>query len=174
MVKPLSQRISQSKLSFLESEQKTKCYAAAIKLLAIREHSHKELNQKLAKKSFPIDVIGQVLIELKAQNLQSDLRYADILVRSRLGKGYGPVYVQYYLKDKGIAADVIESVLDFTDVAWQKALSEAVEKKFGEKKPIDFQQKIKQMNFLQRRGFTSEQIRNYYDTREVNEINEDE
>ncbi len=148
------------------TDQKTKCYAAALKLLAIREHSRKELSQKLSRKTFSINIIEEVLDQLKEQKLQSDQRYAEILTLSRQRKGYGPVYVRHYLKDKGIDADSIESVLDFTDIAWQKALIETAEKKFGRQRPADFQQKMKQMNFLQRRGFTSDQIRSYYDERD--------
>ena len=137
-----------------------------MKLLAIREHSRKELSQKLSRKSFSSNIVEQVLDELKEQNLQSDQRYAEILTLSRQHKGYGPVYIRHYLQDKGVDVDSIESVLDFADVAWQKALIETAIKKFGQQKPADFQQKMKQMNFLQRRGFTSDQIRRYYDERD--------
>ena len=146
-----------------DTELRAKCYAAAIRLLANREHSCQELNLKLSRKGFASNLINDVLVKLKEQNLQSDSRYAEILLSSRLRKGYGPIYVQHYLRDKGIDSNTIESVLDFNDVAWQKALQDAAIKKFGIEKPQDFQQKMKQMNFFKRRGFTTEQIRKYYD-----------
>lgn len=148
-----------------DSDLKLKCYASAIRLLAIREHSRRELSQKLTRKGFSSDLVDDLIDELKEQNLQSDSRYAEILINSRLRKGYGPIYVQHYLKDKGVDSDTIESMLDFNDVAWQKALIDTAEKKYGTQLPDDFQQKIKQMNFLKQRGFTAEQIRHYYEPR---------
>ena len=52
------------------------------------------------------------------------------------------------------------------DSAGVKSKQYVLIKKFGQQKPADFQQKMKQMNFLQRRGFTSDQIRKYYDERD--------
>jgi len=133
-----------------DPDLKAKCYAAAIRFLAIREHSSRELNQKLKRKGFTSNLIDAVLIELISQNLQSDFRYAEILLNSRQRKGYGPIYIQHYLQDKGVDSDAIESVLDFNDLAWQKALIDTAIKKFGTQKPDDFQQKMKQMNFLKK------------------------
>ena len=166
MSRPQKLKVRQLKLEQVceDSDQKTKCYASAIRLLAIREHSRRELGQKLTRKGFSLHLVDELLDELKEQNLQSDSRYAEILLKSRLRKGYGPIYVQHYLKDKGVDSDMIESILDFNDVTWQKALIETAEKKYGTQLPDDFQQKMKQMNFLKQRGFTAEQIRNYYES----------
>jgi len=145
-----------------ESDARSGCYALAIKYLAAREHSRAELTRKLGAKGYLRDLIEQVLDELGGQNLQSDTRYCQAVISSRKRKGYGPVYIRYYLKQKGVSSDLVDSVLDFNDPAWQKALSDAANKKFGADQPEDFSQKAKQMNFLKRRGFTPDQIRRYY------------
>ena len=143
-------------------EVSRKCYESAIRLLAIREHSRFELSQKLNAKGFTSLGIDSALDELEMQNLQSDLRYSKSLIRVRQFKGYGPVYIRNYLLQKGVGSEIIESTLDFNDPAWQKALEDTAVKKFGEAKPEDFKQKAKQMNFLLRRGFSSQQIQDFF------------
>ena len=149
----------------------SKCHNAAIRLLAIREHSQFELRQKLSFKNYDGTIVDQVMDDLQIHNLQSDERYSGSVMRARLNKGYGPLYIQNYLLNKGVNQQIIDSALDFNDLAWQKALLKAALKKFGSAPPADFKEKAKQMNFLLRRGFSSEQIRNYY-TRQNDDVGE--
>ena len=129
----------------------------------MREHTKFELTRKLRTKGYPLQQIEAVVDELESQNLQSDLRFSINLIRVRRSKGYGPVYISNYLREKGVNTKIIESVLDFNDMAWQKALKDAAVKKFGEARPAGFKQKARQMNFLMRRGFSSQQIRDFFD-----------
>lgn len=145
------------------TEAGKKCHETAVRFLAIREHSKFELRQKLKNRGFPLPQIETVLDELESQNLQSDLRFTASLIRVRQSKGYGPVYISNYLREKGVNTGLIESMLDFNDTAWQKALKDAAVKKFGETRPADFREKARRMNFLMRRGFSSQQIRDFFD-----------
>lgn len=140
-----------------------KCYHTAVRLLSIREHSRNELALKLRTKGYTKQKIEPVLDELESKNLQSDLRFTQNLIRVRQSKGYGPLYVKSYLQEKGVDTQTIESMLDFNDIAWQKALRSSAVKKFGETKPPDFRQKARQVRFLTNRGFTSQQIRDFFD-----------
>ena len=63
----------------------------AMDILARREHSRKELFTKLSS-HFPdyIDQLDDVLDQLKEGHLQSDQRFAEAFVRSRVNRGQGP------------------------------------------------------------------------------------
>ena len=158
---------------FINNEQTKKCYETAIRFLARREHAGHELGRKLKTRGFSAQHIESVLAELEAQNLQSDVRFSENVIRVRQSKGYGPVYISQYLREKGVDAHIIESALDFSDTAWQKALKDAAVKKFGQAAPQDLKQKARQVNFLLRRGFTSQQVQDFFN-RQYDIIDDDE
>lgn len=75
----------------------------AMGLLARREHSHLELHRKLADR-FPehVDLLDQVLVGLQQDNLQSDERFAEAFVSSRVRKGQGPHRISMELQQRGL------------------------------------------------------------------------
>ena len=77
-------------------------------MLARREHSRRELTQKLTEKSFEKADIEELLNEFVALNWQSDQRFAESYSRSRLRNGYGPIRIQYELRERGIELDIDE------------------------------------------------------------------
>lgn len=131
-------------------------YAAALRYLAIREHSQRQLQQKLQRK-FPenVTLIQTVLDQLREDNAQSESRFADAYVRSRASKGYGPVKIRYELQQRGVSADWIEAAIFRQDIDWLVVQEKARQKKFGSAPlPKEFAAKAKQMHYLQQRGFT--------------------
>ena len=131
----------------------------ALGLLSRREHSEYELTRKLLDKAEPPDAVAQVVERLKQENLLSDRRFADALVRSRTQRGYGPVKIRHELETKGIADALIDEYLDLSGTSWETILRRVWSKKYGGSVPTDYQDWAKQARFLQSRGFTSEQIR---------------
>lgn len=131
-------------------------------MLARREHSRKELARKLGARGFNTEVIDSVLEQLALEGLQSDLRYAESYLNSRIRKGYGPVRITQELRERGIHDDVIENTIHDLDVDWMLQLQEVRTKKFGTEFPSDFKEQARESRFLQYRGFTSEQIRELY------------
>jgi regulatory protein len=131
-------------------------------LLARREHSLKELRQKLRARGFDSESINTVLDQLTREGLQSDQRYTESYLRSRISRGYGPVRIVMELRQRGITDDVIDNCIDSIDIDWLEALNTVRQKKFGFRLPGDYQQQAKESRFLQYRGFTSDQIRQLY------------
>ncbi|VAW48835.1 Regulatory protein RecX, partial [hydrothermal vent metagenome] len=74
----------------------------AIDLLSRREHSSFELARKLAIRSFDALEIDEVLVKLRDEGLQSDVRFTEAYVYFRIQKGYGPIRIQADLKQRGI------------------------------------------------------------------------
>ncbi len=132
------------------------CHATAIRLLSRREHSCKELQQKLLARDFGSCLIDEVLTTLQAENLLSDERFAESYVRSKVRKGVGPVRLQHELRDHQIDDELIHRYL--CDQHWRQLAVEVRQKRFGAVLPESYEERANQMRFLQYRGFSAEQI----------------
>ncbi|OUS13624.1 hypothetical protein A9Q89_02455 [Gammaproteobacteria bacterium 53_120_T64] len=126
-------------------------------ILARREHSRKEVGDKLHKKLCPdSELLNTVLDQLVADDLLSDQRFSEAFVRWRVGKGQGPIRIRAELRERGVDGDV---VLRQSEVDWFVLAQEVAHKRFGELPAVDIKQRAKRMRFLQYRGFNGEQIR---------------
>ena len=129
---------------------------AAMNLLARREHSVRELRNKL-KRRFPDDsAIDEQIARLTGENLQSNLRFAESYARQRIGRGYGPVRVREELRERGASNLDVAAAMVELQVDWFAVASEVVRKKFGALPPIDIKEKARRARFMQYRGFTSD------------------
>ncbi len=131
---------------------------AAINYLSYREHSQKELIDKLQAKGFSLADIEQVLTHLKDNNYQSDQRYAQSIIRSRVNKGYGWFYIEQALLQKGVCANIIYQEGKNQQIDWYLKAELAYNKRFGETSIKDKKDKAKRIRFMQSRGFSLEQI----------------
>lgn len=130
----------------------------ALDLLARREHSQKELRQKLARRDFPAELLDAVLEEVKSQGWQSDERFAEDYLNSRRRDLYGPERIRLELNERGVSDTIINNLINDNDDGWFDMAAQLKKKKFGDNAPENFEEKAKQMKFLQYRGFTIEQI----------------
>ena len=131
---------------------------AAYSLLARREHSQKELMQKLLLREFVIDDIKIVLDALAEQDIQSDLRFGESMIRLRIARGYGRNFIAGELKHKGLTSDIIIAVFESQQVDWFLQAELAYEKRFNNTEIIDQKDKAKRVRFLKYRGYSFEEI----------------
>lgn len=131
----------------------------AMNLLAHREHSCFELQRKLSDK-FPdySEIIGQVVFELQQDNLQSDERFAEAFLSSRIRRGQGPNRISMELQQRGVDQYLIEHILEESGVDWCELASAVLNKKYGTKFCEDFKERARRSSFLHYRGFDSDQI----------------
>ena len=131
----------------------------ALSLLARREHSFIELLSKLTER-FPdnTDLVEGIVATLGQQNLQSDQRFAEMLVAARIRRGYGPVRIQAELKYRGVSKNITELALIESGANWFCLAKEALSKKYGSGACDEFSDKVKRSSFLQYRGFKSDHI----------------
>jgi regulatory protein len=132
---------------------------AAVRLLSRREHSRAELARKLAARGVPEALVDEVLESLAARRLQSDARYAESLVASRIGRGQGPVRIRRELAERGVAATLIDAALEAADTDWSGLARETRARRFGAQVPGEWKERVRQSRFLEYRGFSGEQIR---------------
>ena len=127
--------------------------------LARREHSRLELYQKLKQRQFEPDVINSELSKLLDEGLQSDERFAEAFLRSRIDKGKGPNIILSELSQRGVdellASNVIGSI---SEGQWCEVAYETMNKKLGNEAELDYDKQLKLMKFLSNRGFTRSQI----------------
>lgn len=132
----------------------------ALDLLARREHSRYELKNKLLLR-FPDgqQYIERVIESLERENLLCDHRFTEMFIRVRAAKGNGPVRVASELREKGVEASMVESVLTELDIPWCAVLKALWLKKYGEASVIDPKESAKRFRYLQNKGYTPELIK---------------
>ena len=132
---------------------------AAMNLLSRREHSTRELRDKLLARGYEDGEIAPALEHLSQEGLLSDERFVESFVHSRMQRGSGPVKIRAELRQRGVVDSLVEAYLDERDKIWIENGEAVRHKKFGCELPGDFKERARQARFLQYRGFTSEQIR---------------
>jgi regulatory protein len=150
-------------------------YDVAVGLLAKREHSVQQLQRKLAQRGFDEQAIARALEDCQRLNLQSDTRFAEATCRSRIARGYGPVMIQQLLQHDGVAADIIEHVLDEInqEIDWVASALAVWMKKFAASQGLvdrlDAPNKArqKQWQFLRYRGFADATVRSVFEALEA-------
>jgi regulatory protein len=140
------------------SDQKT-VEAAAVRLLARREHSTEELKRKLLAKGYAELAVTAVIEKLTAKKLVSDDRYIASFVHHHAKRGQGPVRIRGDLRQQGIDSARIEQEFDSTDLDWNRLAAEVRQRKFGAARPRSLSERAKQARFLQYRGFSADHIR---------------
>ncbi len=128
-------------------------------LLARREHSAVELLTKLGAR-FPehSELLPQVLASLQRDKLQSDQRFSEAFVASRIRKGQGPYRIRQELQQRGIPQCQAEQVLADCGADWFQLAAEVMARKYGQRPCDSFQERARRSRFLQYRGFSGEQI----------------
>jgi regulatory protein len=130
----------------------------ALRLLARREHSARELRYKLEQRGVEPETAANVVDELGRSGWQSDARYVESFVRNRVAQGYGPLRIEAELAAAGVARDLVRGSLDAVAVDWKQLAVDVRERKFGAA-PAAAAEWQKQYRHLAGRGFDSAQIR---------------
>lgn len=114
---------------------------------------------KLRARGCPDPIITQVVDTLIEEGVQSDVKFAEFFVRSRIDRGAGPMRIRAELTVRGLEQDVIEASLAEYEDWWGDLAVEVYQKRYRGEPLRDFNDKARRANFLQSRGFTHEQIR---------------
>lgn len=158
---------------------------SALRLLARREYSRLELFRKLSQKYASGTNIQSVLDQLKEQGYQSDDRFTEMFIRSKVRAGNGPFKIKIELREKGICESTALSAFDRQSIDWYQIAKEVKRKRFGERSAQELvedcssnessepesgfnesnsdegaykQQLAKQIRYLKNKGFYQEHI----------------
>ncbi|MFS8137554.1 MAG: regulatory protein RecX [Thermomonas sp.] len=136
----------------------------ALGLLTRREHSRRELARKLTSKGVEPDEAKTVVETLSASGWQDEARFAELLVRSRVGAGHGPVRIRAELGTHALGSEIIAAAMETFDGDWAENARDLVNRRHPAALAGDRVIQRKATDFLLRRGFTMEQIRRAMDS----------
>ena len=136
-------------------------YNKALDLLSRREHSSKEIREKLILRFDDIVIINSVITKLEENNLINDTRFAEAYVSSRKRKGFGPKKITFELLSKGVSESVANRMID-EEGGWKRAAKLAFTKKFKNGLSSDLKNSLKQKSFLKNRGFGFKEIESVF------------
>lgn len=142
-------------------ERRQQIEAICLRLLARREHSRRELLDKLALRGFDRDEVEPVIDQIAGQNWQNDARYAEVYVRQRIQNGYGPMRIRYELQQRGINDADLDAQAE-EQGGWQNVLLDVYSRKYDDEKSLSQNEWLKRSRFLQQRGFSGEMIKHLF------------
>jgi regulatory protein len=129
----------------------------ALRLLSQREHSRKELEQKLKPHEETPGELAEALDFLATKDFINEKRVIESVVNRRASK-LGAARVRQELVAKGLPADdIAEAVEAMRSTELDRAL-QVWRKRFGTP-PSDASERAKQVRFLVSRGFAPEVVR---------------
>jgi regulatory protein len=149
----------------------TGAYDKALGLLARREHSARELKAKLARKGLDAGESARALADLQNKNYQSDARFGEMLVRTRIGGGYGPRWILAELRQHGIEDSAAQALLDAAEPDWPVLVRDLLRRRYGAKTASQAE-RGKRAAFLLRRGFDAATVQSATRAQVVESSNE--
>lgn len=132
----------------------------ALGLLTRREHSRKELTRKLTSRGLDREEVVAAVDRLADAGWQNDHRFAESLIRSRAGNGYGPVHIRAELNMHGLDSEAIAQALAAYEGNWLENARDLLRRRFGEDFSSDPALRRKAADLLMRRGFDGDTARN--------------
>lgn len=130
----------------------------ALNWLSRRDYSESQLSQRLARQGGAADDIARVITWCKNGNYLNQQRYLDMLVRSRAAKGYGLNYILQECRQQHISKEQVLQCAAQLEIDWFAQARQLYQKKYGQSAVTDYKEKLKRMAYMQRRGFSNEQI----------------
>ena len=134
-------------------------YDKALALLVRREHSARELKSKLAQRGLDADESIAAVVKLQSKDFQSDARFGEMLVRTRLEGGYGARWIVAELRTHGIDEGRAHALIEEARADWPELIRRQLRRRYGAKRPKDFAERNKRAAFLLRRGFDASAVK---------------
>ncbi len=124
--------------------------------LSRREHSSKEIYQKMSRKVESKEMLLESIKELERDGLLSDERFAESYFQSRKRRGFGPLRIKSELIQRGVKESLFYSLEK--EIDWSSNALDALKKKLNGKVPQETKEILKLKNFLNYRGFEFQDI----------------
>lgn len=144
------------------TERRQQIEAVCLRLLARREHSRRELLDKLALRGFERSEVEPVIAGMAEQNWQNDERFAECYVRQRISNGYGPMRIAYELQQRGITGVDLDTQVEEQVGGWQNLALDVYLGKYDDEKSLSPNEWQKRSRFLLQRGFSGEVIKRLF------------
>ena len=154
--KTIEQRCACDEMSPLDSA--TEIENCALRLLAQRDHTRRELMRKLTQRGFIENAIDPVLDQFETQGFLNELRFAECYVTERMNKGFGVLRIRGELREKGLSGTLIVQEIEPVKYDWAECIAAAHQRRFGNTPPTDRADYGRRARFLEQRGFPTDLI----------------
>ena len=131
--------------------------ARALRHLARREHTRKELARKLAPHAESGEALDALLDALVAKRQLSDARYAEARVH-QLSRKYGAARIALDLRGKGLSDEAVATATASSRASELERAVAILRRKFRSP-AVSREEHARRARFLQGRGFSCEVIR---------------
>ena len=142
--------------AFMATKTEPSLRTRAMRFLARREHTRVELKRKLATRAREDEDVDTLLDELTQKGWLSDARFAEQAARAK-ARRFGPLKLAHYLRSRGVGDEAIAAGLQRAGADGRSSLEAVWRTRFGAP-PADERQKMRQVRFLQGRGFAVDEI----------------
>ena len=136
----------------------------ALRMLARREYSRREMQDRLSSSDVDDAEVQSVLDEFESKGWLSERRFVDAVVQTRRRR-FGAARVLHELRDKGVSEEGLANAREELADSEIEAARGVWQKKFGQR-PTTLAERAKQTRFLAGRGFSADVIRNVLDERD--------
>jgi len=142
-----------------DDKTKASAYDRALALLVRREHSARELKDKLSRRGLDADDAAAAVAQLQSKDFQNDGRFGEMLVRSRLEGGYGERWIVAELRTHGIPEGKARDLIADANPDWSELVQRQLRRRFGTIRPRTPAERNKRAVFLLRRGFDAATVK---------------
>jgi regulatory protein len=142
-----------------DAEHPRSAWDRALGMLARREYSQRELRARLERAGCDDLESRGAIKRLHDQHYQDDQRFGEMIVRARVGQGYGPDRIRAELRSHGLADAAIRALIDAAETDWETLARAQLRKKHAGRPAADHAERGKRAAFLLRRGFTAATVR---------------
>lgn len=138
-----------------------KAYQKADRYIGFKMRTEKEVRNKLNEEGYADEIIERVISSMIKYRYIDDLSYAIMYAKDcRKLKKWGPERIKAELYKKGVNTEFIETALSESDSEDTEEIINSLLEKRIKNTPIDLKEKQKHINFLLRRGFKYDDIKN--------------
>jgi regulatory protein len=130
--------------------------ARALRYLARREHSREELRRKLLAFVGEHDNLEAVLEEMALRGWLSDLRFAEHTIRTG-ARRFGPLRLARQLRERGVDEEAIAAAFHAAGAEGVASIESVWRSRYHEP-PANERERVRQIRFLQGRGFALEDV----------------
>ena len=131
----------------------------ALSYLAKSEYTRFTLREKLLRKGFLHQVVEAALDSLAQQGFLDDARFCEVFIARRVRQGYGPIRILAECRQYGINEEIITSQLQQDEEFWLTVINAVWQKKKFSADNSSQQEQLRQIRYLQYRGFRLDQIK---------------
>jgi regulatory protein len=137
-------------------------YTAALRMLAVRELSERQVRQRLSRRGHDDDAIEAAVTRLKADKSIDDTRVAGAIARSETSiRKRGRLRVERRIEAAGISPSLALRAVDevFADIDPDSLLAAALDKRLHGREYIEDEREFQRLyRFLSSQGFETDRI----------------